>query len=91
MPLQSVDKGEYRVHGNRPCLYRGFPVASEAMTSGVTYHVRMQAYFAIAEGLRHHEQLKSSGGFLSNELLGSIDPSMREAHLILKRRNANPW
>ncbi|CAL5224487.1 g7181 [Coccomyxa viridis] len=49
-----------------------------------------QAYFVIAEGLKHHAQLKTSGDFLSKEILGSVDPSMREAHLTLKRRGAKP-
>ena len=46
----------------------------------------MQAYFAIAEGLKQYATLKAAPGKAPEELMNDINPRMIEAHCTLKRK-----
>ena len=46
----------------------------------------MQAYYAIAEGLKQNATLKAALGKAPEELMSNIDPRMTEAHCTLKRK-----
>jgi hypothetical protein len=71
----------YAVRGKTPCSQVG-----KEMRLSVTWSSYMQAYFAIAEGLKQNATLKAALGKAPEELLSNIDPRMTKAHCTLKRK-----
>ena len=60
--------------GETPC-----PQIGEKEKLSVTCFLFMQAYFAIAEGLKQNATLKAAPGKAPEELMNDIDPRMIEA------------
>ena len=68
------------MRGESPCLQVG-----KGSELSLTCLSCVQAYFAIAEGLKQDAILKAAKGRALKELMSDIDPRMTVAHCTLKR------